>query len=58
MVEIDPARMASTGVTVLDLRAALQSANLGLPVGELLVAIAPAAVESAPSSKMLATSRN
>ena len=29
--------MASTGVTVPDLRAALQSANLGMPVGELLV---------------------
>ncbi|HJV59829.1 MAG TPA: efflux RND transporter permease subunit [Albitalea sp.] len=36
MVEIDPARLAGAGVTVADLRQALQSANLGMPVGELL----------------------
>jgi multidrug efflux pump subunit AcrB len=35
-VSLDAARMASVGVTVDDLRRALQSANLGLPVGELL----------------------
>jgi multidrug efflux pump subunit AcrB len=35
-VEIDPARMAGAGVTVADLRGALVSANLGMPVGELL----------------------
>ena len=35
-VELDPARMAAAGVTVGDLRMALQSANAGLPVGELL----------------------
>ena len=51
VVEIDPARMASTGVTVPDLRAALQSANLGLPVGELLVANSAVAVESGPFLK-------
>ena len=33
-VEIDPTRMAGAGVTVPDLRMAVQSANLGLPVGE------------------------
>ena len=51
VVEIDPARMASTGVTVPDLRTALQSANLGLPVGELLVANSAVAVESGPFLK-------
>ncbi len=48
MVEIDPARMAGAGVTVSDLRAALQSANLGLPVGELLAGNRSVAVESGP----------
>ncbi len=48
VVEIDPARMAGSGVTVADLRTALQSANLGLPVGELLVANRAVAVESGP----------
>ena len=51
VVEIDPARMASSGVTVPDLRTALQSANLGLPVGELLVANRAVAVESGPFLK-------
>ncbi len=36
MVEIDPARMNSAGITVSDLRTALQSANRGLPIGDLL----------------------
>jgi multidrug efflux pump subunit AcrB len=35
-VEIDPERMAGSGVTVQDLRMALQSANMGLPAGELI----------------------
>jgi len=35
-VEMDPARLAGAGVTVDDLRRALQSANQGVPVGELL----------------------
>ncbi|MCU0965247.1 MAG: efflux RND transporter permease subunit, partial [Burkholderiaceae bacterium] len=47
-VEIDPTRMASLGITVPDLRAALQSANLGLPVGELLAGNRAVAVESGP----------
>ncbi len=51
LVEIDPARMAGAAVTVPDLRAALQSANLGLPVGELLVANRAVAVESGPFLK-------
>ena len=51
VVEIDPARMASSGVTVPDLRTALRSANLGLPVGELLVANRAVAVDSGPFLK-------
>ena len=35
-VEIEPERMAGSGVTVQDLRMALQSANMGLPAGELI----------------------
>jgi multidrug efflux pump subunit AcrB len=50
-VEIDPTRMASRGVTVSDLRGALQSANLGLPVGELLAGNHAVAVESGPFLK-------
>ena len=35
-VEIEPERLSALGLTVNDLRATLQSANLGLPVGELV----------------------
>jgi multidrug efflux pump subunit AcrB len=48
MVEMDPARMAGAGVTVADLRQALQSANQGLPVGELLGGNRAVAVEAGP----------
>ena len=48
MVEMDTARMASAGVTVDDLRRALQSANLGLPVGELLGGNRTVAIEAGP----------
>ena len=48
MVEIDPARMASVGVTVADLRQALVSANLGLPVGELISGNRAVAIDSGP----------
>ena len=48
MVEIDPSRMAGVGVTVTDLRGALQSANLGLPVGELISGNRAVAIESGP----------
>ena len=48
LVEIDPSRLAGTGVTVPDLRAALHSANLGLPVGELLSGNRAVALESGP----------
>ena len=46
LVELDPERMAGAGVTVEDLRAALQSANAGAPVGELYAANRAIAVES------------
>ena len=48
MIEIDPARMAGSGVTVADLRAALQSANAGMPVGDLLSGNRAVAIESGP----------
>jgi len=48
LVEIDPTRMAGAGVTVADLRAALLSANLGLPVGELIAGNRALAIESGP----------
>ncbi len=48
MVEIDPTRMAGVGVTVADLRQALASANLGLPVGELISGNRSVAIESGP----------
>ncbi len=50
-IEIDPARMAGSGVTVPDLRNALLSANLGLPVGELLAGNKSVAIESGPFLK-------
>jgi multidrug efflux pump subunit AcrB len=36
MVELDPVRMAGAGITVADLRGALQSAHPSAPVGDLL----------------------
>jgi multidrug efflux pump subunit AcrB len=51
MVEIDPARMSGVGVTVPDLRQALLSANLGLPVGELISGNRAVAIESGPFLK-------
>jgi multidrug efflux pump subunit AcrB len=47
-VTLDPARLAGSGLTVADLRQALQSANLGLPVGDLLSANHTIAIESGP----------
>lgn len=35
-VEIDPGKMNAMGVTVADLRRSLQSANMGMPVGDLI----------------------
>jgi len=51
MVEIDPVRMAGVGVTVPELRQALLSANLGLPVGELITGNRSVAIESGPFLK-------
>jgi multidrug efflux pump subunit AcrB len=48
LVQIDPERMAGFGVTVQDMRMALQSANLGLPVGELIVGNKSIAIEAGP----------
>ena len=47
-VEIDPARMAGAGVTVADLRRALQSANAGAPIGDLLGGDRAVALEAGP----------
>ncbi|MCY7389266.1 MAG: efflux RND transporter permease subunit [Burkholderiales bacterium] len=48
MVEIDAARMSGSGVTVADLRRALQSANAGTPVGDLLSGNRAVAIEAGP----------
>jgi multidrug efflux pump subunit AcrB len=48
LVQIDPGRMAGSGVTVQDLRQALQSANLGMPVGELVGGNRSASIEAGP----------
>jgi len=48
LVQIDPQRMNGSGVTVQDLRMALQSANLGLPVGDLLGGNQSVAIEAGP----------
>ncbi|MCB2023048.1 MAG: efflux RND transporter permease subunit, partial [Burkholderiaceae bacterium] len=50
-IEIDPARMAGSGITVPDLRATLLSANLGLPVGDLVTGNQSVAIESGPFLK-------
>jgi len=50
-VEIDPERLAGAGLTVEDLRQTLQSANAGLPVGDLLVANRAVAMEAGPYLK-------
>jgi multidrug efflux pump subunit AcrB len=48
VVELDPARMAGAGITVADMRQALQSANLGAPVGDLLGGNRAVALEAGP----------
>jgi multidrug efflux pump subunit AcrB len=48
LVQMDPQRMAGSGVSVNDLRAALQSANLGLPVGELITGNKSVSIEAGP----------
>jgi multidrug efflux pump subunit AcrB len=46
MVEADPARLAATGLTLPELRGALQSANMGLPIGEVLSGNRAIAIET------------
>jgi multidrug efflux pump subunit AcrB len=48
LVQIEPERMAGSGITVQDLRMALQSANLGLPVGELIAGNKSISIEAGP----------
>jgi multidrug efflux pump subunit AcrB len=48
LIEIDPGRLDSVGLTVADLRQTLLSANLGLPVGDLLGQNRSVAIESGP----------
>ncbi len=48
LVQIDPQRMSGFGVTVQDLRMALQSANMGLPVGELISGNQSVSIEAGP----------
>ncbi len=48
LVRLQPERLAGTGMTVHELRAALQSANLGLPVGDLLAGEKTIALEAGP----------
>lgn len=47
-IEINPGRMQAAGITVPELRMALQSAHLGSPVGDLLVGQQAVAIESGP----------
>jgi len=47
-VQIDPARLNRSGLTVAELRQALQSANLGLPLGDLLQNNQAIALEAGP----------
>lgn len=48
MVQIDPVRMSGAGITVPDLRQALLTANLGLPVGDLIAGNRLVSIESGP----------
>ncbi len=47
-VQLDAARLSSRGLTVDDVRATLQSANQGLPVGELLGGNQSVLIEAGP----------
>jgi multidrug efflux pump subunit AcrB len=47
-IDIDPARMQAAGITVPELRMALQAAHLGAPVGDLLMGQQAIAIESGP----------
>jgi multidrug efflux pump subunit AcrB len=47
-VELDAARMRSAGVTVADLRMALQSANMGAPIGATVAGDRSVTIETGP----------
>ena len=44
-IDIDPVRMAASNITIADMRRALQAANLGAPLGEVISANQSIAVE-------------
>jgi len=44
-IDIDPLRMAASGITIADMRRTLQSANIGAPLGEVINANQSIAVE-------------
>ncbi len=48
LVEVDPTRLAAVGLTLHELRGALQSANMGLPVGDVLQGNQAIAIETGP----------
>ena len=47
-IVLDPARMQSVGLTVADLRAVLQSANMGMPVGHIVSGNEAVDIEAGP----------
>ena len=53
-IEISPEKMALKGVTIPELRMALETANLGMPVGDLLTEQGSVAIETGPFLKNLA----
>ena len=52
-IEISPEKMAVKGVTIPELRMALETANLGMPVGDLLTEEGTIAIETGPFLKNL-----
>ncbi|QWD60890.1 efflux RND transporter permease subunit [Polynucleobacter sp. MWH-UH35A] len=52
-IEVNPEKMAIKGVTIPELRMALETANLGMPVGDLLTEQGRIAIETGPFLKSL-----
>jgi multidrug efflux pump subunit AcrB len=52
-IEINPEKMALKGITIPELRMALETANLGMPVGDLLTEQGAIAIETGPFLKNL-----
>ena len=48
MIEVDPERLAAAGLTLHEVQGALQSANMGLPAGELIAGNRSLSVETGP----------